>query len=44
MAGLVNQIFFPGSESGFKMTGFSKVKFHTFLVQNAAQKLRPEMV
>jgi hypothetical protein len=45
--GLVYQIFIPGSESdlrpgGFK-TGFSRVKFHNFLAQNAAQKLRPEM-
>jgi hypothetical protein len=42
MAGLANKIFFPGSESGFK-TGFSWGKFHTFLAQKAAQKLRPEM-
>ena len=42
MADLVNQNFFPGSESGFK-TDFSSSKFHTFLAQNAAQKLRPEM-
>jgi hypothetical protein len=42
MAGLVNQIFFPGSEIDFK-TGFSRVTFHTFLAQNAAQKLRSEM-
>jgi hypothetical protein len=42
MAGLVNQIFFSGSEIDFK-TDFSRGKFHTFLAQNAAQKLRPEM-
>jgi hypothetical protein len=42
MAGLANQMFFPGSEIDFK-TDFSGVKFHTFLAQNAAQKLRPEM-
>jgi hypothetical protein len=42
MAGLVNQLFFPRSESGFK-TDLSRGEFHTFLAQNAAQKLRPEM-
>jgi hypothetical protein len=42
MAGLANQIFFPGSGSVFK-ADFSRGEFHTFLAPNAAQKLRPEM-